>query len=123
MQPPKRWKKGTHLSKIYKEVIKTSDFVSVPIQYLSSRFLTLRQERKVYSKLYRNTVTYIVNPEILCATKKSLTSTSKTLDCETLDNINREQLASPPTVSTPNAVNKNAQESLLLICHGPLYHP
>ena len=95
----------------------------MPIQYLSSRFLTLRQERKVYSKLYRNTVTYIVNPDILCATKKSLTSTSKTLDCETLDNINSEQLASPPTVSTPNAVNKNAQESLLLIQHGPLYHP
>ena len=123
MQQPKRWKKGTHLRKIYKDVIKTSDFVSVPIQYLSSRFLTLRQERKVYSKLYRNTVTYIVNPEILCATKKSLTSTLKTLDCETLDNINSEQLASPPTVSTPNAVNKNAQESLLLIRHGPLYHP
>ena len=69
------------------------------------------QERKTNSKLYRNTVTYIVNPEILRATKKSLTGTPKT-DCETP--IDSEQLASPPstpTVSTPNAVNKNAQES------------
>ena len=68
------------------------------------------QEGKVNSKLYRNNVTYIVNPGILRATKKSLTSTPKTLDCETLVNINGEQLASPPstpTVGTPNAVNKN----------------
>ena len=41
-------------------------------------------------------------------------STPKTLDCETPVNINSEQPASPPslpTVSTPNVVNKNAQES------------
>ena len=110
----KRWKKGTHLDNIYKEVINTSDFVSVPIQYLSNRLLTVVQEGKVNSKLYRNTVTYIVNPEILRATKKLLTSTPKTLDCETPINVNSEQLASPPstpTVSTPNSVNKNAQES------------
>ena len=72
------------------------------------------QEGKVNSKLYRNTVTYTVNPEILRATKKSLTSTPKTLDWETTVNINSEQVASPPStppVSTPNAVNKNAQES------------
>ena len=55
----------------------------------------------------------MTNPEILCATKKSLTSTPKTLDCETPVNINGDQLAFPPstpTVSTPNAVDKNAQE-------------
>ena len=43
------------------------------------------------------------------ATKKSLTSTPKTLDCETHVNINIEKLASPPstpTVSSPDAVNK-----------------
>ena len=43
------------------------------------------------------------------ATKKSLASTPKNLDCETHVNINIELLASPPitpTVSTPNAVNK-----------------
>ena len=114
IQQLKRWKKGAHLDNIYKEVIKTSDFVSVQIQYLSSRLLNLVQEGKVNSKLYRNTLTYIVNPEILRATKKSLTSTPKTLDWEAPVNINSEQLASPPstpTVSTPNAVNKNAQES------------
>ena len=67
IQQLKTWKKGTHLDNIYKEVIKTSDFVSVPIQYLSNRLLTLVQEGIVNSKLYRNTVTYIINPEILCA--------------------------------------------------------
>ena len=59
-------------------------------------------------------LTYIVNPEILRTTKKSLTSTPKTLDGETPVNINSEQLASPPstlTVSAPNVVHKNAQES------------
>ena len=70
-------KKGTHLESIYKEVIKASDFVSVQIQYLSSRLLTLIQERKNDSKLYRSTVTYIVNPEVLRATKKSLTTRLK----------------------------------------------
>ena len=113
IQQLKRWKKGTHLDNIYKEVIKTSDFVSVPIQYLSNRLLTLVQEGKVNNKLYRNTVTYLINPEILCATKKSLASTPKTLDCETPVNINSNQLASPPstpTANTPNTVNKNAQE-------------
>ena len=70
-------KKGTHLDNIYKEVIKASDFVSVQIQYLSSRLLTLIQERKNDSKLYRSTVTYIVNPEVLRATKKSLTTRLK----------------------------------------------
>ena len=71
------------------------------------------KQRKINSKLYRNTVTYFINPEILPATKKSLTSSSKILDCETPVNINCEQLASPPNtriVSTPNVVNKNAQE-------------
>ena len=99
--------KGVHLDNIYKEVIKLSDFVSVQIRYLSSR-----QEGKISSKLYKNTLTYIVNTGILRPTKKSLTSTPKTLDCETA--VNSEQLASPPstpTVSTPNAVNKNAQKS------------
>ena len=71
----------------------------MPIQYLSNHLLTLVQEGKVNSKLYRNTLTYIANPEILCAPKKSLTNTPKTLDCETPVNINSEQLASPP--STP----------------------
>ena len=95
-------------------MIKTSDFVSVQIQYLSSRIVTLVQEGKVNSKLYRNSATYIVYPEILRATKKSLTSTTKTLDCEAPLNINSEQLASPPsipTVSTLNPVSKNAEES------------
>ena len=73
------------------------------------------QEGKINSKLYRNTVTYLVNPETLRATKKSLTSTPKLLDCKTPVNINSEQLVSPfsctPTISTPNATNKNAQES------------
>ena len=70
------------------------------------------QEGKINSKLYRNTVTYIINPEVLRATKKSLTSTPKTLDCETP--VNSAQLASPtitPTVSTPNVVDKKVQES------------
>ena len=86
----------------------------MPIQYLSNRLPTLVQEGKVNSKLYRNIVTYIVNPEILSATLKSLTNTPKLLDCETHVNINSEQLASPPStprISTPNVVNKNAQES------------
>ena len=69
--------KGVHLDNIYKEVIKPSDFVSVQIRYLSSR-----QEGKISSKLNRNTLTYIVNTGILRTTKKSLTSTLKTLDCE-----------------------------------------
>ena len=76
-----------------------------------SNILTLLQEGKINSKLCRNTVKYIVNPKIFRTTKKSLTSTLKTLDCETP--VNSEQLASPPstpTVSTPNAVNKKAQE-------------
>ena len=41
-------------------------------------------------------------------------NTPKTLVCEATVHINSEQLASPPgapTVSTPNAVNKNTQES------------
>ena len=96
----KRWKKGAHLDNIYKEVIKISDFASVQVQYLSSRPLTLVHEGKVNSKLYGNTVTYIANPEILRATKKSLTSTPKSLDCETSININSEQLASP--LGTPS---------------------
>ena len=107
---------------IDKEVIKTSNFVSVQIQFLSSRFLTLVQKGKINSKHYRSTVTYIVNPEILRATKKSLTSTPKTLDCETPVNVNSEQRASAPstpTVSTPNAVNKNAKNLPLLIRHTP----
>ena len=97
---------------IYKEVIKTSDFVSVQIRYLSSRLLPLVQEGKINRKLYSNTVTYTVNPEVLRATNKSLISTPKTLDCETP--VNSEQLASAPStpaVSTPNAVNKKPQES------------
>ena len=109
IQQLKKWKKAAHLDDIYKKVIEILDFSTVQIQYLSSRFLTLVQEGKVNSKLDRNTVTYIVNPEILRATKKSLTSTPKTLDCETPVNINSEQLASPPStprVSTPNVVNK-----------------
>ena len=65
--------KGAHLDNIYKKVIKTLDFVLVQIQYLSSRLLTLVQEVKVNGKLYRNTVTYIANPEIFGASKKSLT--------------------------------------------------
>ena len=88
----------------------------------SSNFGT---RRKVNSKLYRNTVTYIVNPEILSATLKSLTNTPKSLDCETPVNINSELLAFPPStprVSTPNAVNKNAQESSFTYsaCSSPL---
>ena len=104
IQQLKKWGKGAHLDNIYKELRKTSDFVSVQIRYLSSRLLTSVQEGKISSKLYRNTVTYIVNPEVLRATKKLLTSTPKTFDCETP--VNSEQLASPPstpTVSTPNA--------------------
>ena len=60
---------------------------------------TLQEYCNVYSK-----------PETLRATKKSLASTPKKLDCETP--ANSEQLVFPPstpTVSTPNAVNKNAQ--------------
>ena len=40
IQQLKRWKKGAHLDNIYKELIKTSEFASIPIQYLSSRLLT-----------------------------------------------------------------------------------
>ena len=50
-QQLKRWKKGTHLDNLYKEVIKISDFVSVPIQRLSNRPLTLVQEGKVNTNL------------------------------------------------------------------------
>ena len=119
IQQLKRWNKGAHLDYIYKEVIKTSEFVSVQIRYLSSHLLTLVQEGKINRKLYRNTVTYIVNPEVSCATKKSLTSTLKTV-CETP--VNSEQLASPPstpTVNTPNAVNKKPKNLPLLIRHTP----
>ena len=77
IEQKKRWEKGANLDNIYKEVIKTSAFVLVQIRYLSSRFLTFVQEVKTDSKLYRNTVTYIVNPEVLRATKKSLTITPK----------------------------------------------
>ena len=107
IQQLKRWKKGAYLDNIYKEIIKTSDFVLVQIRYLSNRLLILVQDGKINSKLYKNTVTYIVNPEVLRNTKKSLTSTPKTLECETP--VDSEQIASPPsisTVSTPNAVNK-----------------
>ena len=76
------------------------------MQYLPNRLLTLAQEGKDNSKLYRNTVTYIVNPEILSANLKSLTNPPKSLDCETPVNIN-----STPRVSTSNAASKNAQES------------
>ena len=79
--------KRSTLGSIYNKV--TSDFVSVQIQYLSSRLLTLVQEGKVVSKLCRNTVTCRVNPENLRTTKKSLTSTPKT-DVDTLANINSE---------------------------------
>ena len=122
IQQLKRWKKGAHLDNIYKEVIKTSDFVSVQIRYLSSRLLTLVQEGKINGKLYRNTVTYIVNPKVLRATKKSLTSTPKTLDRETP--VDSEQLASPPstpTVRTPNVVDKKPKNLRLLIRHTPPY--
>ena len=86
-------KRGTFRQHLQRNT-KTSDFVLVQIQYLSSRFLTLLQEGKITSKLYRNTVTYIVNPEILRATKKSLTGTPKTLDCKTPVKVNSEQRAS-----------------------------
>ena len=56
IQQLEKWEKGAHLDNIYKEVRKSSDFVSVQIQYLSSRFLTLVQEGNTKSKLYRNTV-------------------------------------------------------------------
>ena len=78
-----------------------------------SGLLTLVQEGNVNNKLYRNTAIYIVNPQILHATKKSLTSTPEILDCGTPVNINSEQIVSPsnaPTVSTRNAVNRNPQE-------------
>ena len=103
-----KMEKAAYLVNIYKEVIKTSDCVLIQP---SSNFGT---GGKVISKLYRNIWTCRVNPEILRTTKKSLTSTPKALDCERPVNINKEQLAySPitPRVSTPNAVNKNAQES------------
>ena len=124
MQQLKRWEKRAHWDNIFKEVIKTSGFLSFQIQYLSRCLLTLVEEGKVDSKLYRNIVTYIVNPEILHATKKSLTSTPKTLDCKTPVNINSEQLASP-RISTPNAVNKNTQESSFtdLVHSSPLSAP
>ena len=110
--------KAAHFVNIYKEVIKTSDFVLIQP---SSNFGT---ERKVISKLYRNILTCRVNPEILRTTKKSLTSTPKALDCETPVSINKEQFAySPitPTVSTPNAVTKMHKNLLLLIRHTSLH--
>ena len=70
------------------------------------------QEGKLNSKLYSNTVTHIVNPEVFRASKKSLTSTPKTLDCETP--VNNEQLVShpsTPTVNTLNSVNKKPKKS------------
>ena len=125
IQQLKRWKKGAYLDNIYKGIIKTSDFVLVQIRYLSNRLLILVQEGKSNCKLYRNTVTYIVNPEVLRATKKSLTSIPKTLDCETP--VDSEQIASPPsisTVSTPNAVNKTQESSFIDSAHpSPLSDP
>ena len=113
-------KRGTFRQHLQR--IKSSDFVSVQIRYLSSRLLTLVQEGKINGKLYRNTVTYIVNPKVLRATKKSLTSTPKTLDREAP--VDSEQLASPPstpTVRTPNVVDKKPKNLRLLIRHTPPY--
>ena len=73
----KRWKKRSNLDNIYKEVIKSLNFVSVEIQYLSSRLLALVQEGKANSKLHKNTVLYIAD-QFLHATNKSLTGTPKT---------------------------------------------
>ena len=47
MQQLKRWKKGAHLDNVHKEAIKTSDFLSVQIRYLSSHLLTLVEEGKI----------------------------------------------------------------------------
>ena len=104
--------------------MKTSDFVSVQIQYLSNRLLTLVQEGKVNSELYRKTVTSIVNPETLRVTKELLTSTPITLDCERSVNINSEQPASSK-FSTPDVANNNAQESFFTdsSCSSPLSAP
>ena len=76
--------KGEYLDNIYKEVIKTSDFASVQIQYLSSHVLTLVQEGKINRKLYRNTVTYIVNPGIL------FESTWNRKSCNEFEGISKE---------------------------------
>ena len=116
MQQLKRWKKGAHLGNIYKEVIKTSDSLPVQIRYLSSRLLTLVQEGKINSKRYRNTVTYIVNPEVLRATKKSLTSTPKTLDCEAP--VNSEHLVHLQSV-LQMLLTKKPKNPPLLIRHTP----
>ena len=113
-------KKVADLDSICKEVMKTSDFVLVQIQYLSNRLLTLVQEGKVNSELYRKTVTSIVNPETLRVTKELLTSTPITLDWERSVNINSEQSASSK-VSTPDVANNNAQESFFTDRLAPLH--
>ena len=48
---------------IYKEVMKTLDFVLVRTQQLFNRLLSLVQGGNVNSKLYSNAVIYIVNPK------------------------------------------------------------
>ena len=48
-------KRGTFRRQLQQKVVKTSDFVSVQIQYLSNCLLTLVQEGKGDIKLYRNT--------------------------------------------------------------------
>ena len=100
-------KGGAFRQHLYKEVIKTLDFVSVQIKYLSNCLLTLIQEEKVNSKPFRNTVTYIIKTKILRTTKKSLTRIPKTLDCHTPVNINSDKPASSPskpTVSIPRVL-------------------
>ena len=104
-------KGGAFRQHLYKEVIKTLDFVSVQIKYLSNCLLTLIQEEKVNSKPFRNTVTYIIKTKILRTTKKSrkknLESYPKTLDCHTPVNINSDKPASSPskpTVSIPRVL-------------------
>ena len=61
-----------HIDHTYKEAVKTSDIILVQIQYLSSRLITLVREGEVISKLYRNTVTKIINSKTLRANEETI---------------------------------------------------
>ena len=62
--------KGARIDHAYKEAVKTSNIILVQIQYLFSRLITLVREGEVISKLYRNTVTKIINSKTLRANEE-----------------------------------------------------
>ena len=70
IQQLKSWEKRARIDHAYKEAVKTSNIILVQIQYLFSRLITLVREGEVISKLYRNTVTKIINSKTLRANEE-----------------------------------------------------